>query len=378
MEDIFSRTMSACLESKKTVSTTQSKKIVESDKKVVNNVQTKKTVIKESAAPAVKSPIVTKEAPKKSVYEKKHNMFEAEDDFDEEMNELDNYDDEAEDENEVDMVDDIVVVVDPELDEQEITQTAGKAQEIVDNTEDGEVPSTDEYVGDLTYTCPVCGNTFFSDGELSEGDTCPVCGEVPDGFVLVGEVQTAEDAGLKDDTEEEEIVDGDEDLIADVDLDDEVEERKENKMVRRPVRKVRPLNLDESTFNPFLTKFIRENYKNAKSFVIENASVNRKSGRLVFECKITFKSGNTKKVNLKAENYRSGKCILKVRDDGAFKIESKKSAPILMSVSTNNNVIKCEGMKYDFITVVEGKRARVTSIPVMESRKPVVKKTVRR
>ena len=51
------------------------------------------------------------------------------------------------------------------------------------------------------YTCPACGNNFFSEVEMTAGDTCPVCGEVPDDFIDSGMVESTEntDEEVEDD-----------------------------------------------------------------------------------------------------------------------------------------------------------------------------------
>jgi len=106
------------------------------------------------------------------------------------------------------MTDDIVIVTDPELDTDNFDKVISAAQQIVDDTPEGEVPMSDEYVGDKVYQCPICGNNFFSDEDMTEGDACPVCGETPDGFVLNGEVEEADKADDdKEDKEDEESTD---------------------------------------------------------------------------------------------------------------------------------------------------------------------------
>lgn len=298
-----------------------------------------------------------------------------------------------------DIADDIVVVVDPELDADDIVAAGEDAQEIIDNTPEGEQPKTDEYVGDYTYTCPICGNTFFSDVEMNEGDECPVCGDFPEDFVLVGKVED-EEPEIEDD------LGGDDDFE---DFDDELEPadepeeecraprrearrpmrkpmRKEarrparkpvgkvmRKEARRPVRKGTALRIDETTFNPYLTKFVRENFKNTRSFQLVGA---KKAGRrLTLECKLTFKSGKSKKVNLKVENFRAGQLRMAAYEDGTFKTESRRGgkAPFVFMTKMQNGIITCEGLHYDMIARLKEKRARVYGKLMKESRKPMRK-----
>lgn len=113
--------------------------------------------------------------------------------------------------------------------------------------------------------------------------------------------------------------------------------------------------LDESTFNPFLTKFIRDNYSNAKAVVVECAKLNNE--RLKLECKLIFNSGKTSKFDLALEGIMRGEKIstLRASDNGFFKAESMKR-PLAFKVSYKDHTIKCEGLEYNFKTKLsEGK-----------------------
>lgn len=267
-----------------------------------------------------------------------------------------------------DVADDIMVVVDPDMEDSgDISDTAACAQEIIDSTPDGEIPSTDEYIGDKTYTCPICGNTFFSEVEMTDGDECPVCGETPNGFVYAGSVESTDEEFSDNEEEEEE-----EELVASDPIEDESFKR--SSAIKRKKRTESKLysnySLDETTFNPFLNKFIRENYKNSRMFTVTNASL--RGHKLRLECKLTFKSGKSKRVMLTVENFKPArKMTLVTREDGTFKCESKnaKVAPFIFEAVMINNVIKCTGMKYNFITSIkEGKRAQVSGKLIKESK----------
>jgi rubrerythrin len=70
-----------------------------------------------------------------------------------------------------DIEDGIVVVVDPELTDADYnSEIANMARDIIDNTDEDQVPTYDEYIDDFTYICPVCGVTFFTDEEMHDGD----------------------------------------------------------------------------------------------------------------------------------------------------------------------------------------------------------------
>ena len=436
-ESNFSKLMNACLESKKTAS--------------------KKKAIKESKS--------------KSLVEKKNiKRLVKESDDEEEKEDL-----------EMTVADDIVVAVDPELDADEMTAVALGYQEIIDDTDEGEEATTDKYIGDNIYGCPLCGQTFFSELPVSIGDVCPLCNqESPDGFVKVGEVEEGASSLADDKAEGEEeekfdfdgeeiTVDLDDDEIS-IDLDEEEDEKGKNESksvrregrrpirrsvrserriarpstrrtvrgerttVRKPVRRsvrgerrlarptarpvvrgerriarpsvrserriARPsmtnrplrtesrlakpmarrvvrenLNLDETTFNKYLTKFIRENYNGTKSFKVVGA---RKNGNfLKLECKIAMENGKTKDTTLTCRyNGKSG--VMLARDNGFFKAESKK-APFMFKIRKTGNVIACEGMKYDFVTKrgVKGKTEsyQVSGTYLNEAKKPVRRPT---
>ena len=327
----FEKVMQACLESKKAESkrkATASKKLSEAQKRAV-----KQKKLKEEA------------------------------EMDDELQDIVD----PEDEQDVldDVADDIVVVVDPEIDAADIDDVADELQDIIDNTPEGEVPSTDEYIDDYTYSCPICGASFFSADEMHAGDECPVCGEVPNDFVLVGQVdevedtedeETAEDAEAEDDLEA--AVADDEDLEVDVPEEEPVESKRRARATG--------YNLDESTFNAFMTKFIRENYKNAKSFKVEKAFMS-KNHVLRLECSVIMKSGAKKKVTLATEAIRSKN--VKARElTRVFKAESR--APFTFTISVQNKVVRCEGLKYNFNTTAKESRVNISGNLVRESKKP--------
>ena len=402
MASSFEKVMEACLESKKATKA-PAKKVTEQKK-----------------APKRKAQL---ESVKKTTAKKKS------------LREADEFEDEEEidvgEETMDDVADDIMVVIDPEIDASEIDTVADELQDIVDNTPEGDVPTTDEYVGDDTYACPICGSTFFSDVEMKEGDECPVCGGTPDGFVLVGEVAPAdgaEDEGETDVEVDEFDVDFDEDggdlEVADAEEDDvEFEESNIRRPARRPatrrprvesnrkpMRRVpnsRPMQsrsrfesarkpisrkpmqkaptrkptgyqLDESTFNPFMTKFIRENYKNARSFAIKSATHFKNTRTLKIECVVTMKNGSRKRATLKVENFNPNSKVMLAKDASrTFKCEGKV-APFRFAVRKVGNTIKCEGLKYNFTTkkVNESAKYRVSGSYVRESaqRRPTSKR----
>lgn len=292
--------------------------------------------------------------------------------------------------------DEVVVVTDPDMDAEDYEDAIENAEEIIDDTPEGEQPTSDEYVDDFVYTCPICGNTFFSENEMSEGDACPVCGDTPEAYVLEGEVDSGagiDDAEMAEDdldvatddiVDAEEEVEDAEDLEEDLDVITDVEKDAEDQTASDngnadynslSERKARVRNtaykLDEKTFNPFLTKFVQSNYKNAKAFVVKEAYLRGRKLRL--ECKLFFKSGKSKMVKLHLEGFNPNKRIQKLaaKDDGAFKVESRRDvtvAPFVFEGLFRNKVLKCTKMNYNFVTVKENKRFQVSGKLIKESK----------
>lgn len=310
-----------------------------------------------------------------------------------------------EDDLEMETADDIVAVIDPDLDADEMTSVAQGFQQLIDDAGANEIPETDEYIDNHIYGCPICGQKFFSEVPMGDGDTCPVCGETADGFVMVGEVEASEGADTEETQSEDDEFDIDGNKIEvdiDEESDDEEEEVEESKkatrrsarsenrsalrgsMARRTTRESRRksskgMNLDEKTFNPYLNRFVRENYENAKTFNIVGAK--KKGDILTLECKITFKSGKAKRVNLECK-YNPKSNILMAKDTKkAFKVESANT-PFIFKIRTVGNVIRCEGMKYNFTTSAniknENKKVRVSGSYMKEAktRRPSVRRAM--
>lgn len=183
----------------------------------------------------------------------------------------------------------------------------------------------------------------ISDEDEAEADICPECGEVE--CECEPEAEEAEPAETE---ETPEVEDEDEEDLEVIDEPEEEEEAEEDDLM-----------LDESTFNPFLTKFARDNYSNAKAVVVESARMNKE--RLVLECKTIFNSGKTSKFNLSLRGIiKEGRvCRLRANDNGYFKAESTRN-PFTFRVSFKDNTLKCEGLEYNFKTkLAEGKMKEI-------------------
>lgn len=274
---------------------------------------------------------------------------------------------------------DIVAVVDPNMDTDEYDDKIDELQDIVDETPEGEVPVDDEYIGDTIYQCPVCGNPFFSEDDLGEGGNCPVCGEEIDSFVELGEVQSADDEDEEPVEDEDDINEPaeDDDLDADTDDLDESEDPttiddndiiedysipktpKKRPGVKSKCEKYSRYSIDEKSLNPFLTKMIKENYKNAESMKLIRASIAGK--RLKLECAIKFKSGNSKKSTIVVENFKPAKRMsMKGQLGSMFKTESRQNkSDITIGARLVGDTIKVESFKYDYVIKKENKKYNV-------------------
>lgn len=87
------------------------------------------------------------------------------------------------------VMDGIIVVTDPETDTKDYEEIIEKAQDIMENTPEGEIPFDEEYLGQYMMTCPLCGTTFIEPEILEPGATCPVCLDTPESFIVVGKVE---------------------------------------------------------------------------------------------------------------------------------------------------------------------------------------------
>lgn len=142
------------------------------------------------------------------------------------------------------IVDGVLVITDPEITPDEYTEVIDRANEIIEDTPEGEVPFNEEYVGEYIMTCPICGSSFANKEILNTGDACPVCMQVPaEGFVLNGQIATQEDVELQNDikdlddensTEELEV----EEPITEEDVEETTEEILASEVTRESDKKL--------------------------------------------------------------------------------------------------------------------------------------------
>lgn len=96
------------------------------------------------------------------------------------------------------LIDDVLVVTDPEISSDEYDELIDRAQEIVDDTPEGDIPVDDEFIGQFAQTCPLCGATFITDKILEPGATCPICMDVPKAFVMKGQLENQDTVQAKE------------------------------------------------------------------------------------------------------------------------------------------------------------------------------------
>lgn len=105
------------------------------------------------------------------------------------------------------LIDDVLVITDPDVSSEEYEEIIEKANEIVEDTPEGNIPFDDRYVGQYLLTCPICGSSFVHDSILDPGASCPICCDQPEAFIVVGKVETdeviAQQEGIEVETDED-------------------------------------------------------------------------------------------------------------------------------------------------------------------------------
>lgn len=288
--------------------------------------------------------------------------------------------------------DDVVVVIDPEMDEvPEDTEAAEEAAE--------------ELVGQHVCKCSICGANYVTDAEINEDlemedEECPVCGETGE-QIVVGVITPTEEISDEDQADLDDVDVDVEDDGEDVDVDAEFTEEDEDdfeesvkrsraKTVRRktesarrasrpakrpamkrPARKVesatkrpatkRPITkrpatkqvtegaeFDEKTLSRMLTTFAKENYSNVKFVKISSGTVRGK--RLTLEGTVTTTKGVKRPIKFVCENFvPAQRMSLKFREIGPFteSIKGQKVTFIVECVKRGKTIIPAT-LKYNF------------------------------
>lgn len=292
--------------------------------------------------------------------------------------------------------DEVVLVIDPEMDE------------VPDDLDDAE-EQAEELVGQHVCKCSICGANYVTDAEITEeveleDEECPVCGETGEQIVvgvitpteeLSGEdeedIEGAEEVGADDSEEEIEVSDEDGEDEVDVDEFETEDEddfgesvkrsrartlrRKAESVRRRKVasrgrkvesarrsrvvkaspasRKVREsaqksVNFDESTLNRMLTRFAKENYSNVKFVNITKGSV--RGNRLTLEGTVTTTKGSKRPIKFISENFKSDKRMtLRFKENGPFTESVKNSgATFIVECAMKGNTIVPISLRYNY------------------------------
>ena len=300
-----------------------------------------------------------------------------------------------------DIIDNIQVVTDPDKTVAELEVRADEIQDAIEDSPEGEAAFSDEYVGDTIYACPVCGESFFADEEYQEGDKCPVCRAEPnDGFLAQGvvaplntEIEKPEEEAeveveeIPEESEEEaEAVKKHTEEVEEEEAE-EVEESNgvmkespKNQAKRIPLKrssktecvdtpadihievtlkdedekpKAIEVDLDDSSFSDVMHDFVAENYGDClQDMYVDECYYDPAEDQLELECKAVTVDGVKVPVTFIAKESacRGNRATLLARDArNVFKAESKV-CPFIFSVSREDRVIKCESLRYSYVT----------------------------
>lgn len=285
--------------------------------------------------------------------------------------------------------DEVVVVIDPELEE-------------VPATEEDAVEAAEELIGDTVCKCAICGANYVCDcAETMEEDidgetetvvvdgTCPICGE-EGSQIVVGEIVATDDA----DVAAEEPVDDkpvDDEPVDDEPVDDEepkdeavkrprrpIMTRKEalrrklmskkvaesrNKAINRnrrpvaenkanrPARPTREFKLDEVVLNRLFNKFAKENYSNVASVRFTKGSLNK--NRLTIEGVVRTVKGSRRTIKLVSENFKPTATRIQFKEYGPFTESARVArnrATFVVECTIKNRVIVPKTLKYNYTT----------------------------
>ena len=302
--------------------------------------------------------------------------------------------------------DDVVLVIDPEMDE------------VPDSLDDAE-EQAEELIGQHVCKCAICGANYVTDAEITEeleleDEECPVCGETGE-QIVVGvitpteelssedeeEVEGAEEVGADDAEDEIEVTDDEDGGDVEVDVDEfETEDeddfgesvkrsrartlrrkaesirrrkvesaRKARKIARpakankveskktvarkpsaRPVResKSADVTFDEATLNRMLTRFAKENYSNVKFVNITSGTV--RGNRLTLEGVVTTTKGSKRPIKFISENFKADKRMtLRFKEQGPF-TESVKNvgATFIVECAMRGTTIVPISLRYNY------------------------------
>lgn len=187
------------------------------------------------------------------------------------------------------IIDGVLIVTDPEITPEEYEEVIERADELIEDTPEGEVPFNEDYVGEYLLTCPICGSTFINKTVLNVGDSCPICTQIPEqGFILNGQVATQEDVELQNDIKSEEEKEDNDDVNIGLDNDESPEEE--------PVSEE---DVEEVQDELLASETIRESDKKLeedKEIILTQDIETEKEAQDIVNSKSVFKKGDKVKV----------------------------------------------------------------------------------
>jgi rubrerythrin len=146
------------------------------------------------------------------------------------------------------LIDDVLVVTDPEITTDEFNEVIERAEEIMEETPEGDIPLDPTYLGEYLQICPICGGSFIEDHILEAGTACPICYETPEGFVMVGKLQAEDEVATDNGLTGEELTDDNGEELPPVDIKEpeESEEPKTDVPTEEPEEETEPEETETS------------------------------------------------------------------------------------------------------------------------------------
>lgn len=299
--------------------------------------------------------------------------------------------------------DEVVLVIDPEIrDDEEVPEDAAE-----------------ELVGDLVYKCPICGSNYVCDCdaegvvegvEVDENGApleCPICGDDAD-QILVGEIAPAEEAPGEEtelppqSPEDEEIPEiDDEEINGEIPEDEPLEDSLSRSQTQRTVKedldslddegsevdepvldldtnsaeepiveiKDSDVNLyfDETKLEALMCGIMKENYKGTPQFKVTKIKSSQNSLKIEY---VVRNKGKSVKGTLVGEGFNRNSRAMKLsfRDKGAFTESFAKKPSFTVECVRVRRTITPLSVKYDYKTKVNESLYRVKgSVDFQES-----------
>lgn len=242
------------------------------------------------------------------------------------------------------IMDSVIVITDPEVSKDEYQEIIDKAQEIVEDTPEGEIPFDEEYLGGYLQTCPLCGSSFIESEILHQGDTCPICLGEPESFIVKGRLEGTDTEDLHEEEKESE------DAMKDIGVneedfnfeDEDLEEPEEDEFLEKEVAsKEVPVGnkLEEDN-----KKIIREDYEDFSDLDLEELQKLSDQAQYLYDCSVDATS----------EFLQSKRQIIgKISDMIDSLYEEAKSYYKVEESKTDEELVKIKAMMEDAESIEE-------------------------